>query len=42
MMNMYNAALMNVELSGPTFFAPILSQSIQLAHRNAKEGSNTF
>lgn len=41
-MQLYNLARSNVELSGPTYFKPLLLEAFQLAEINAKEGSNTY
>ena len=41
-MQLYNTALMNVELAGPTYFGPIISEAFRIAQMNANEGSNTY
>jgi len=41
-MGTYAAALQNVELSGPTLFAPILQQAMQISQQNKMQGSNEY
>ena len=42
LMMMYQNALQNVDLSGPTYFGPILEETIKLAHRCKQAGSNSY
>lgn len=41
-MQAYNHALNNVELSGPTYFAPIFTETMALAQAHKKEETNTY
>lgn len=42
LMSMYNQALLNVELSGPTYFAPILTEIMKISAMCRDQGSNTY
>ena len=42
LMGMYQKALLNVELSGPTYFGPLLEETIQLAKGCRQSGSNVY
>lgn len=39
---MYANAINQVELSGPTYFAPLLTTFMQIAQQNMKEGSQLY
>lgn len=42
LMQLYNKALVSVDFSGPTLFAPIIQEAFNIARMNAQEGSNTY
>ena len=42
LMSMYANSLMNVSLSGPTYFGPILDQFVQIARESHKEGGRVY
>lgn len=41
-MNLYKVALPNVELSGPTYFGPLIEQTSKLAYVCKQGGSDTY
>ena len=42
LMMMYKNAISNVELSGPTYFAPLIEETMKLAQNCKQNGSNTY
>lgn len=41
-MMMYKNALTHVELAGPTYFAPLIEETMKLAYNCKQQGSNTY
>jgi hypothetical protein len=41
-MDLYNKALVNVELAGPTFFVPIIQEAYKYANDNYQNKEDTY
>lgn len=41
-MEMYRSSLLQVELSGPTYFAPIIEKALATAHQSKMQGSSVY